>query len=84
MDKAIMKRDKQVEDLFGRRSELVDKPSRSAAEESELEGLRIQISELPTAQDPEDQKAMDFIREAAALLRKHKAHVAEHARVDVL
>jgi len=63
---------KETERLFTRRAELVDKPSRSAAEEEELERLRIQISKLPTAQDPDDQKAMDFIRAAAALLKKHK------------
>lgn len=65
-------RDKETERLFARRAELVDNPSRNAAEEEELERLRIQISKLPTAQDPDDQKAMDFIREAAALLRKDK------------
>ncbi len=65
-------RDKQTERLFRRRDELVDKPSRTAAEEAELRKLRAQISKLPTAQDPDDQKAMDFIREAAALLKKHK------------
>jgi putative AbiEii toxin of type IV toxin-antitoxin system len=65
-------RDAQTERLFERRDELVDKPSRSAAEEAELKELREKISELPTARDPDDQKAMDFIREAAALLKKHK------------
>lgn len=64
-------RDKETERLFARRAELVDKPSRSTAEEAELESLRLQISKLPTATDPEDQKAIDFIREAAALLKKH-------------
>jgi predicted ATPase len=65
-------RDAQTERLFARRDKLVDQPSRSAVEEAELKKLRAQISELPTAQDPVDQKAMDFIREAAALLKKHK------------
>ena len=58
--------------VFQRRDALVDNPSRSAAEERELERLRVQISELPTAEDPADQKAMDLIREAAALLKKQK------------
>jgi energy-coupling factor transporter ATP-binding protein EcfA2 len=65
-------RDKETERLFERRSELVDKPSRSAEEDDELERLRRQISKLPTAQDSDDQKAIDYIREAAALLKKHK------------
>lgn len=65
-------RNKETERLFRRRDELVDKPSRTAVEEVELKKLRVQISRLPTAQDPDDQKAMDFIREAAALLKKHK------------
>ncbi len=65
-------RSKGTERLFTRRAELIDKPSRSAAEEAQLNELRLQISELPTAQDPDDQKAIDYIREAAALLKKHK------------
>lgn len=66
-------RNKQTERLFTRRDELLDKPSRSSAEEDELQNLRIEISRLPTAEDPNDQKAMEFIREAAALLKTHKA-----------
>ena len=65
-------RDKQTESLFQRRDALVDNPSRSAAEERELKRLRVRISKLPTAQDPADQKAMDLIREVAALLKKQK------------
>ena len=65
-------RDKQTESLFQRRDALVDNPSRSAAEDRELKKLRNKISALPTAHDPADQKAMDLIREAAALLKKQK------------
>jgi putative AbiEii toxin of type IV toxin-antitoxin system len=65
-------RNKQTEALFARRDELAMKAFPSAEEEAELESLRLQISELPTAQDPEDQKAMDLIRKAAALLKTHK------------
>ena len=68
-------RNKQTERLFQRRDALVDKSSRSAAEEQELESLRTKISALPTARDPADQKAMDLIREAAALLKKQKKDV---------
>jgi len=65
-------RNTETERLFARRDELVDKSPRSAAEERELKRLRAQIAKLPTAQDPEDQKAVDYIREVAALLKKHK------------
>lgn len=64
-------RDKQTELLFRRRDELLDKPSRSGAEEAELEELRAQIFGLRTAQYPNDHEAMEFIREAAALLKKN-------------
>ena len=65
-------RDKQTEELFSRREELVDKPSRNASEDAELEELRDQIAKLPTAQDPGDQKRMDFIRETATALRRKR------------
>ena len=65
-------RDKQTERLFLRRDALVDNPSRSAAENRELEELRTKISAIPTARDPADRKAMDLIREAATLLKKQK------------
>ena len=68
-------RNKQTERLFQRRDALVDKSPRSSAEEQELERLRTKISALPTARDPADQKAMDLIREAAALLKKQKKDV---------
>ena len=64
-------RSPEIERLFVQRDELLAKPSRSADEEAELERLRAQIAELPTAQFPSDQKAMDSVREAAALLKKH-------------
>jgi predicted ATP-binding protein involved in virulence len=63
-------RSEHTERLLKRRAELVDKPSRSRAEETELLAIRNQISALPTASDPEDQKAMDYLREAAAFFRK--------------
>jgi hypothetical protein len=63
-------RNQQTERLFARKAELLERSSRSPAEEKELESLRVEIQKLPTAPDPDDQKAMDFIREAAALLKK--------------
>jgi len=68
---ALGGRSPHIELLFTRRDELLTKLSRSADEEAELGHLRAQIAELPTAQFPDDQKAMDSIREAAALLKKH-------------
>jgi len=65
-------RNKQTEALFARRAELLDNPARSTAEEAELNELRLKISNLPTAQDPEDQKAIDYIRQAAALLKSRR------------
>lgn len=64
-------RSPETELLFTRRDELIAMPVRSRAEESELESLRAQIANLPTAQYPGDRDAMNYIREAAALLRKH-------------
>ncbi|MBA4158504.1 MAG: AAA family ATPase [Gemmatimonadetes bacterium] len=64
-------RDKRTESLFARRDELLDKASRTPAEEAELKSLGDNLSALPTAQDPKDQEAMDFIRKAAAILKKH-------------
>lgn len=63
-------RNKETERLFARRNELVDKPVLSTAEKAELEALRIWISELPTAEDRDDQEAMNFIQRAAALLKQ--------------
>ncbi|HEY0367673.1 MAG TPA: AAA family ATPase, partial [Pyrinomonadaceae bacterium] len=64
-------RNERTERFFARRDELALKAFRSEEEEKELEDLRIQIASFPTAADPEDQKAMELIREAAALLKKH-------------
>lgn len=67
-------RNKQTELLFKERDDLLDKPVRSPTEESRLSNLEHQIASLPTAQNPEDQQAMELIREAASLLKKHKKH----------
>ncbi len=63
-------RDKRSEELFRRKYELLDKRSLNEREEAELEEIRAQIEILPTAQFSDDQKAMDFIREAAVLLNQ--------------
>lgn len=63
-------RSPQTEALFARRDALVDAPARSLEEDAELDALRAQIAALPTAEDPDDQRAMELIRTAAALLRR--------------
>jgi predicted ATP-binding protein involved in virulence len=64
-------RNESTEHIFARRDELALKTSRSEEEERELEALRVQIASFPTASDPDDQKAIDLIREAATLFKKH-------------
>ena len=68
----LSERSPEVETLFIRRDELFANRSRNQAEDAELERLRLAIRELPTAQFPNDQSAMDSIREAAALPRKSR------------
>jgi hypothetical protein len=64
-------RDKQTESLFKERDELLDKPSLTKGEQARLKELDQQLANLPIAPNPEDQKAMDLIREAASLLKRH-------------
>ncbi len=64
-----------VERLFTRREELEGTDPRTEGEEAELDGLREKIWELPTASDPDSQAAMDHVKRAAALLRKHEPKV---------
>lgn len=59
----------EIEAKLERRAKLVRKPRRSAAEETELKKLDRAVEDLPTTEDPGDQKAMDIVREAAELLR---------------
>lgn len=65
-------RDPLTEALFERRDELLDLPARTSDQEAEFESLQRQISALPTAQSPEDQEAMEFIRKAAAILKNRE------------
>lgn len=64
-------RNEQTEGLFAKRDELAINPSRSLEEDAELERLYVEISKIPSAGDPQDQKAMELIREAAALFEQH-------------
>lgn len=58
-----------IERLFRDRAELLNRIRRGPAEEARLKQLESQLAEIPTAEDPEDRKAMDIIRKAAALLK---------------
>lgn len=58
----------KLEPLLTRRQEILSKSSLSKADEAELQGLETQIGSLPTAETPDDIKAMDIIRRAAQLL----------------
>ena len=63
----------KTEAMFTRRDALIAKEDRSEDEEDELERLRIEVENLPTAQFPDDQRAMDSIRKAAdELLRRNR------------
>ncbi|MEP0818846.1 AAA family ATPase [Trichocoleus desertorum GB2-A4] len=57
-----------LEPLLARRQELLSKARLSKADKAELQELEAQIGALPTAETPEDIKAMDIIRRAAKLL----------------
>ena len=64
-------RSRIIEDLRRKRDALLDKLDRSQDEDERLQSLEKQLEELPTAEDPQDQAAMDLIRRVADCLRKH-------------
>jgi predicted ATP-binding protein involved in virulence len=57
-----------VEPLLTRRQALLTKSRLTKADKAELQQLEQRIGSLPTAENPEDIKAMDIIRRAAKLL----------------
>jgi predicted ATP-binding protein involved in virulence len=57
-----------LEPLLARRQELLSKARLSKADKAELSELEAKIGSLPTAETPDDIKAMDIIRRAAQLL----------------
>ncbi len=65
-------RDKETEDLYKQRDELLNKTKRNSKEEAELRQLEEKILALPTATNPEDVEAMKLIHEAAQLLKQGK------------
>ena len=66
-------RNEQIESLFAQRAELTDKADKTPDEEELLRNIRLQIDELPTAQDGSDRKAMDLIRRFANRLENGDA-----------
>jgi hypothetical protein len=72
-------RDKFTEELFKEKESLLDKPSLSTADKARLNKIDSEIAALDTAESPEDRKAMELIRDAAALLKKHKIPVDDQS-----
>lgn len=64
----IPARGKRIEELRSQRDDLLNKLDRSVRDEERLKSLREQLEILRTAEDPEDQAAMDLIRRVAAKL----------------
>ena len=64
----VSARPPEVEKLFERRRELIVKKRLSPKEQQELKELDTQVGDLPTAESPADQNAMEIIRRAAAAL----------------
>uniref|UniRef100_A0ACD5GVC4 AAA family ATPase n=1 Tax=Desertifilum tharense IPPAS B-1220 TaxID=1781255 RepID=A0ACD5GVC4_9CYAN len=57
-----------LDPLLNRRQELLSKSRLSKADKAELKELEAKIGSFPTAETPDDIKAMDIIRRAAKLL----------------
>ena len=62
----------EVETLLNRRRQLVEQQARSVGERQELAELDRRVRELPTAEVPKDQNAMDIIRRAATKLQQSR------------
>ncbi len=60
-----------LDKLLKQRREILSKGTFTEADRKELEELEAKIGELPTGETPEDIKAMDVIRRAAAWLEKN-------------
>lgn len=65
----IPSRSKRIEELAQERNHLLDNQSRQPADERRLQSLEEKLNRLRTAEDPEDQDAMDLIRRVAAQLK---------------
>ena len=62
-------RNPRIEGLIAERNTLLDKRKRTPKEEKRLRELEHELDNMPIAERREDQEAMDFIRQAAALLK---------------
>ena len=62
-------RSPEVEKILRHRQELIKKETRSKDEQAELERLNREARDLPTEMFPEDEAAMDIIRQVAETLR---------------
>jgi predicted ATP-binding protein involved in virulence len=67
----------QIEKLLAERQEILSKPKLSKADQAKLKELEAKIGALPTAENPDDIKAMDIIRRAAKLLDKPVTEAVE-------
>ena len=66
----IPTRSRKIEELARERDELLEKLDRTQAEEGRLNELTRRLDALRSAEDPDDQAAMDLIRSVAAKLRE--------------
>jgi hypothetical protein len=58
----------EIVEAFRTRRQLLGKTALNSADQTRLDAANSLISAMPTEEDPEDQKAVDLIREAANLL----------------
>ena len=65
----IPSRSRRIERLAEERNNLLDKENRQPADERHLRSLEEKLNRLRTAEDPEDQDAMELIRMVAAQLK---------------
>ena len=70
----IPTRSKPIQKLIRERDGLLDKMNRNQSEEDRLKLLEEKLDQLPTAEEAEDQAAMDLIRSVAASLRDSGSH----------
>ena len=64
----------ETEKLILEREGILKKSERSTEDKDRLRNLDEKLDALPTAESPDDQKAMEIIRRAAALLKAKKEH----------
>ena len=65
-------RDTELEKLEKQRREILSKPKLTKADEKKLKSLSAELEDLRVMENPEDDKAMDIIRRAAAHLQNGK------------